>query len=510
MQIARRLAEIHPDKLLDALEAHVADGHEQAALQAIPDLAQQHPQMAAELELIRARLSDKLSDEVVVLNRDSATIFRCANCGAGLSRQNPDSVKVICQYCGSDAEHPAAERDNWNHSLDLESRFTVGNMMELEGVRWQAVGVQLFSGTVLEWDGEDGKWERTGSRYTSWWLLNENRELAWLIDDGKKRYWAEKFIPSEPRVPEPSDKSCEHGDWSLEFAAGEFTYQPRLKGRHISAEYSERRSAGEKSSGRKGKYAISVESQLDDEGNVTEIEFFRSRQLTNKQILQALARGSEVKDVNRWRNTSRAFIVALPALLASFFYFDRGGTEETVRQQLDRSSVDVQLRSFDIAQAGTVLKFQAFVPSLPDNSWFGVNLEMEDSDGEPAYEKYVEFWRESGYDSDGRWSESDRRSSWFVRFDQPGTYTLSASAEAQSSAPAIGLGVKTQASKVSSTPFILAGFFSVFLILLARSKASSIASAAASLGLKLIPRRTATESAAASGSSAPMYTDNER
>jgi hypothetical protein len=64
MQLSRRLKNLHPDKLLGTLQKHIDDGHEQAALQAIPELQLRHPGFHNELEHIRQRLSDKLLDDV--------------------------------------------------------------------------------------------------------------------------------------------------------------------------------------------------------------------------------------------------------------------------------------------------------------------------------------------------------------------------------------------------------------------------------------------------------------
>jgi hypothetical protein len=497
MQLSQRLSDIHPDKLLGTLQQHADSGHEQAALQAIPDLQQQYPEMAAELEQIKGKLSDKLLDHVKVLNPEQAKIFRCANCGAGLARQHPDTVHIICHYCGCDAEHPATESglNRWNQALDLEARFTIGDMLELDGERWQAVGVQLYSGEIREWDGEDSTWERSAARYTSWWMLNENRELRWLVDDGSNRYWAEKYIPDDPKLPDPNDRTWEHGEWSLQFAAGEFTYQPAMHDRHRSAEFGMRQSGKGEQAGQR--FYISVESQLDETGKVKEVEFIRSRPLTDKVMLKALARGSELGDMRRWANTAKAFIATLFLLLGSYWFFDRGDVPQLATASLNSASTDVPVQQFRIEDGGVNMKFYSSIRTIQRNSWFGVEMTIEDSDGQEIYDKYIEFWHETGRDADGPWSESDLASSWYVRFDEPGNYQLFASADINSTAPSADLILKTERGKVTVTPFVVAGFVSMLLMLLSRGKSSSLASAAASIALKLGPRRTEPKSARA-------------
>ena len=237
MHVSKRLVGLHPDKVMGALQMHIDEGHEQSALQAIPDLQLQHPQFYNELEQVKARISARLLEGVKVLDRKTAEVFRCANCGGGLTRQNPETKYVICQYCGCNAKHPASDilLERWNDSIDLEANFTIGDYFQYCGQRWQSIGVQVYSGRVKEYDSEDG-WTSYFSRYTSWWMLNERREIAWLVDDGKVRYWAEKYIPDRPGLPGAKDQSYEHGEWKLEFAAGEFSYQPRLGQTHRTSE----------------------------------------------------------------------------------------------------------------------------------------------------------------------------------------------------------------------------------------------------------------------------------
>ena len=151
----------------------------------------------ARLSTVAAEYMERTLEGVKVLDRKSAEVFRCVNCGGGLSRQNPESKYVVCQYCGCNAKHPAQDihLERWNKALDLESKFTIGDFFEFDEQRWQSIGVQLFIGRLKEYD--NGEWETNYARYTSWWMLNERREIAWLIDDGKSRYWAEKYIPEK-------------------------------------------------------------------------------------------------------------------------------------------------------------------------------------------------------------------------------------------------------------------------------------------------------------------------
>ncbi len=489
MQISQRLAGIHPDKVLDTLQRHIDDGHEQSSLQAIPELQTEYPQFHNELERLKTRLSDKLLDDVAVLNPQQAQIFRCVNCGAGLARQSLETRHVICQYCGCDAEHPAHERDlrRWNNSIDLESNFTIGDFFTYRDQRWQAVGVQLFSGRVREYDSEDSKWESSFSRYTNWWMLNERREMAWLIDDGNRRYWAEKHIPMEPELPDHQHKGFEHGQWQLEFAAGEFSYQPTPNEKHNSSE-SRRSKSIKTAKGGKQRVYTSVESRLDDSGEIREIEFFKSAMIPHSDMLTGLGKDSALKHMERWRKTMRILMIAFPLLAASALYLNRGGEQTTDLVPLASGDDDVPMQQFTIADAGQVLNLHGSINGVSNNTWFGVDLSLINSDDQEVYTKYLEFWHESGSDADGPWSESDTSSSWFIRVDEPDTYRVVVAADPASTSADADFRLTLEPNRVNMMPFMLAGIGALLLIVLSRSKASSVSSAASSIAVKMRTR----------------------
>lgn len=493
MQTATRLTNIHPDKLLGTLQAHIDDGHEQSALQAIPDLQLSHPQFHNELDVIKRKLADKLLDGVKVINPESAEVFRCVNCGGGLARQCRDTVHVICHYCGCDAEHPAANKslDRWNQSLDLEANFSIGDFFAYAGAQWQAVGVQLFSGRVREYDSEDG-WETSYSRYTSWWMLNEQRELAWLIDDGSRRYWAEKYIPQKPAVPESKDRGFEHGEWALEFAAGEFSYQPRYKEKHLSAEDPKSRALPSGQSKdpapSKQRFYTSVESRINEKGDVSEIEFIKSRMIPHAEMLKGLGKDLALSDRNRWSNTMRGLFVALPLLAASAFMLNRGGEQNTEVVALAKNDKQVVMQQIKVEKPGQVIKLRGSIAGLRNNSWFGVDVGLQSSDNEAVYSKYLEFWRESGVDTDGPWTEASLSASWYIRVDKADTYNVVIDGDEQSTSATADFRLHMEPNKTSITPFIMAGFFSLFLIMMCRSKMGSVSAAASSIALKLNKR----------------------
>ncbi len=485
MQISKRLVGMHPDKVLGVLQQHIDAGHEKSALQAIPDLQLQHPQFHNELEQTKARISARLVEGVKVLDRDAAEIFRCVNCGGGLARQNPESKYVICQYCGCDAVHPAQNihLERWNKAIDLESNFTIGDFFDFNDQRWQAIGVQLFSGRLKEYD--EGEWETNFGRYTTWWMLNERREIAWLVDDGSARYWAEKYIPDKPSLPSTSDKKYEHGKWKLQFAAGEFSYQPKLGESLLSAEQTQTVSLPVRPGGSKLRYFVSSETRLNADNEPKEVEFFRSRKIPDNEILVALGKSTESLDMNRWKHSIVGLLSALPLMLGLHLYLNLGGEEVLNSVDLHTESTGVLLQTIAVEEPGTMVQMDTVVSKLDVNKWLGVNFWLEDGKGEAVYAKYLEFWRETGIDSDGRWDESKRSFTWHVRVDEPDTYKALVSVEPGSTQSSAAMSLKTEPNRTSRSPFIVAAVLSFLLIMLCRSKLKSIAAVASSITVTL-------------------------
>jgi len=232
-------------------------------------------------------------------------------------------------------------------------------------------------------------------------------------------------------------------------------------------------------------YNVSIETRLDSEQNPKEIEFYRSRRVPDSVMFEGLGKDLELTGINRWKNSIRSLVVVLPLLAGLAFLFNRGG--ESISQSVDliATSSDLPLQTFEVSDSGTMIAFNGSVDRLKDNSWMGVNVELQDSNGEGVYSKYLEFWRESGRDSDGRWSEIKRKLSWHVRVDEPGTYTAVASTEPSSSNSAARFTLRSEPNRTSLMPFIFAAVFTAFMIVIFRSKLSSISAVAASIAVKL-------------------------
>ena len=181
----------------------------------------------------------------------------------------------------------------------------------------------------------------------------------------------------------------------------------------------------------------------------------------------------------------RLLLTALPLLAAAYLYLDRGG--ERTEQTVPLSSADKQVAILDLpaVSEGQLLNLRGSIKGLRNNSWFGVDVALHNSDNEAVYSKYLEFWHETGVDSDGPWSESKRIFSWFVRIDEPDSYQVVIDGDEASTVPDADFSLTVEPNRVSKRPFFIGAFLAFLMVMLCRSKVSSIRSGAASIGLRL-------------------------
>jgi hypothetical protein len=109
------------------------------------------------------------------------------------------------------------------------------------------------------------------------------------------------------------------------------------------------------------------------------------------------------------------------------------------------------------------------------NGVFDADLIIKDSDNEVVTKLSVGFWRESGRDSDGAWTESQLSSSPRISLPKGDNYTLSLMPTKMTSWSQINVQGKVTRNVVSTLPIILAVLFLVLmLILLARKRSKFI------------------------------------
>ena len=508
MRLKESLEGIHPDKLVGVLRRHLADGRRDAVRQALPALTERHPSLAPELEAMRESLrlaggglapdagpsradarrataSDTAvpgsaardaaaRHDIELVAGDGAAVFACASCGGTLMRQSPESIEVICQYCGNETtltdELPGAR---WEATLDPEARFGIGSFFELDGTRWQVVGMQRFEGKLREWDHEDGVWETNRADWTSWWMLNGGRELAFLEDHGESRYWSVATVPKDPHPPNAVSRAHEHGDWTLVDAAGEFSYRVRLGERHTSVEPAS------------GRERVTIETRLDEHGRALEIEYFRSRKLSDRDVLEGLGDAETIASIGRWTRTRTVFaLAAMAALLMRVLLGVALPERELLAEGFDvvPGAASVPVASVTLDEPYPVYRIETSTAELRGDGWIAFELEFEAPDAEGFAYLPFELWRESGWDADEFWSESELEPGQRVRLGEPGRYALSAvgaqASEADRATPAV---LRIVANAFTVQPMLFAALLAFGLAAVSQMRAVAVAGSGASL-----------------------------
>ncbi len=486
MLLVDTLKDIHPDKLPTVLHSYISDGREPEVRQAIPELAVQHPHMREQFAAILATLQNQGESLDLISEADGIAIV-CAYCGGSVSKQSPNTRTVICQYCGRDAEQSTTDGlSQWKGKIDTQAKFSIGSFFHYDDQKWQAIGVQKYSGKIKEWDSEDKSWEISPASYTLWWMLNKERELRWLSDYGGKRYWSTPYVPQNPELPKDQNKRIEYGSWTLDFAAGEFSYHPKINDQKKSWEFGTR-PAKEASTDKNGqRYVYSTEAKLDN-GNATEYEFFRSVGISNKQILQGLGSTELLSKISRWRLTSGLLAGAAILSLASGFGLKAFTKSEQIltNESVYEKRKPIAIGELRIEDTPTVLQFNnRLLQSLPKNRFAGLDITLETNEGAFAGEYYAEFWRETGYD-DGYYDENQYLITKDLRIDEPGTYKISAMLSSSNSIDSIKSSILVTTNPVQIVPFFMSLFAGIAGAMLCMARSKSIAAGGASLGGKL-------------------------
>jgi len=505
--LTRSLQEIHDDKLVDVIERHIAAGREREVRHALPTLIEKRPNLASTLKELQKRLN-KLQNPPAMITSSTGVALTCSNCGGALTKQAKNTRTVICQYCGQDADQPAgAKLTRWSTELDTQANFSVGEFFTYANARWQAIGVQLFSGSLREWDNEDHVWETNNTSYTLWWLLNDKREIAWLSDYGSSRYWSTRYIPKNPMLPSKDNENIEYGNYRLDFAAGEFSYAPAPHQKKRTWEYTRNPNSNEASKDANGnRFIYGVEASLDERGKASEYEFIRSVKISNRDIIKGIGATQSLIGIKRWQKTGYVLAGAGAASFLAGTLLDISRSQNTLLGNTTDYTFtqSVELGELRIEDVPKIVKFNSRLNEpLAKDKWAEFEVELTNTAGDVVGWYDTEFWRETGYD-EGYWDESDYGDSRLIKIEEPGIYKVTGFIgetnviRAQSIESAINQNLSNNPARLNITltvtdnalskkPFLFALFAGLVGGMLSLVRSKSRAAGAASLGGRMAP-----------------------
>lgn len=382
----------------------------------------------------------------------------CKNCGFPMRQYNPHSMVMICESCGTrtgDNESPPEHQPQ----APRNPLFKLHEAFDYRGDTWQIIGCQSYHGFVNEWDSEDGKWERTPWHYHTWWVINAARELAWVVQDKTGYSWSRK-APITSGIPDEGDRSYEVGHWTLTSAVGEFSYYPAENEQVTSYEKASR----------------TLEIVLDENGQHKEIEAFIAQPINTMDLLRGFAKTDLLAGIKRANLAMKIAFASIFSLIVGFFIMMmlESTLLEIPNQQVTQNSIakSVNLGSITLDKKGLV-EFAFTSSRQHQNGSFEANLVIKDSDNAIVTELPINFWRESGRDSDGAWVEDQYGDAPRIILPNKGKYQLTLVPSALKTWKSITVRATVTRNVVSFLPIILGSLLLVLLIILLVKKRSN-------------------------------------
>ncbi len=437
MELARKVTELSDRKVINYLDGLVQRGKVHEVLALFPQITDSRPAVRDLLEAIREeavkraeRLEQPSAHELEVKQLD------CGNCGAHLHQYNAGSQRIVCQYCGSSLEPQTGAATG--AQFDRKRRFAplsfirLGHTARFDNVLYQVVGRLCYVGKSREWDYEDNRWWSTAWRYDEWLLMGEDGSYRYLVEDKEGFSLARTYVPKAPQVPAADARSFslspshgdtpvkEHGDYRLKYCEGEFSWRVESDEQLVTAAYARSRST------------YSVESRFAAGADSPEaIEFYVSKSVSKRTLLMAFGEKEALAELEQerqrkavCRNYALVFAVVALVMAAIGMTGGKGNVVETYQVTLSEAGQSGQVVGpFELDAVGRTHQLR-LRGSMPDNSWSWVGIELLNDQQDSINVIEGNFWRESGRDSDGSWSESDLRTAKSFRLTEPGQYYL--------------------------------------------------------------------------------------
>ncbi len=361
--------------------------------------------------------------------------FNCGGCGSTLSVVNRRAKHVACQYCGSVAD---ARSDAHKVIMKLPdpkrfkpfSFMKVGMMAVVDGMKYQVIARTRWRQTYVErWveDGETGYsneiWE-----YDTYTLLSEYFTYLYISEDKEGFFSGEEYLPDKPRIPnnhlefvsltkgKSTEPIQEMGTAKVIYFEGETNYNIAVGDKIKFFSY------------KKGRNSFVTESRLNKKGEVKEIEFFKEKKMKVNEVLEYFKGDPGIYDILQKRRMFQflgalcgiTFAVFLISMIFSFIKPESAiFLDNTTLSTVADSSYLTPF--FELPEAG-LYRVELKGNQAQDNTWFYQMAYLIDNNGDVVNSVEGEFYRYSGYDSDGYWSEAKLENSKIVKLKEPGTF----------------------------------------------------------------------------------------
>jgi len=363
--------------------------------------------------------------------------LKCPQCGAPVDLHSIKTKAVSCAKCGALFDPKTqAVLSALGRPADFPafSFLSLGLTGTIEKKSYQIIGRIRYRSALREWDQEDRQYYNESWVSDEWHLAGERGDMLFIYEDTEGYELSRPFVPTQPNIPAPDQEFLtldegsnariqEFSDSIPLFFEGEFTWRPELGERVVSAEY--QRSTT--------KYSVSRRVSASNED--LEVEFYESEVVTREKLaeifqvreeLDRLALEKRLQAETGWM-AKLFFILAGVLVLAALFVGSSG--RRIFQQEFSLAVLNedegVVTEAFNLTKTGRIYNLQLDA-KIPDNSeaWAAVELLEDDEDDSAVNEFEGDFWRESGVDDEGSWSEGDTTTNNYFRLSEPGQFRI--------------------------------------------------------------------------------------
>lgn len=361
--------------------------------------------------------------------------FNCTGCGSSLEVLHPRAQYVTCQYCGSvldntSEEHKILEELGNPGRHKPMSFIRIGQMAEFGGIPYQVIARTRWRQKYQEYWAEEGETGYSNEVwvYDEWLMISPDRTYFYLIED-REGYWiTEEIIPETPMLL-PSNLRMsffekqsfqivrEYGGAEVIYFEGESNYRIKRGDNIRFAMFAER-----------GIHYAAEWRLTEGQKEVKEIEFFKEVPISRRKVLEAFGDNEEIDKLKtqegNWRFVFRIAAFTFVALALGLLY----STANDGQVRFEESFLPVDISDEKPLQVGPIsldpglykLKLEAV--SMVENSEMYLFAYLMDEEQKAINTLDGEFFYYSGYDDEGRWTETSSQSEKIFRLTEPGTY----------------------------------------------------------------------------------------
>jgi len=410
--------------------------------------------------------------------------FNCTGCGNALTVLHPRAKHIACPYCGSVLDVNSEAHDILKKMGNPErheplSFIRLGMTAEFEGRTYQVIARTRYLQKYQEYWREEGESGYSSEvwRYDEWLLIDNRRTYFYLIED-EEGYWiSEEIVPEKPMMPPKSRRMSffngqrdqivkEFGKANVIYFEGESNYQIKEGDELQFAMYDH--------SG----INYSVEWRMKGPSEIAEIEFFKETPISRRKVLEAFRNNEELDALRKreagWRYVSKvARFATLIFAVLSFFSCSYSGKkvfEQVIPLQEIITANGLTTDPVEVAK-DDVYRFGMEVQGLAENSEVYLFAYILDSSRQVVNKLDKEMFFYAGYDSDGRWTETQLDHSERYKLGKGETYYLQIFADTDNPALVTGnLNLKVEQGVMMTRYFFISMIISMLVMFFAPTR----------------------------------------